>query len=166
MSIDKVILSMTQLNEVHLQLIDLGKEKQRAIIDNDSSSLTKLMTIENRLMKQMNEIERQREAHVNSFLQEKGIHSQLNLSVTELSRLVFDQNDKRVLLETREELLNNALKLKQQNELTTQLLEHALQFIDFSLNIIVGVDEDMIYQKPATSSPGPSNKINFFDAKA
>jgi len=165
-SIDKVILSMTQLNEVHLQLIDLGKEKQRAIIDNDSSNLTRLMTIENRLMKQLNEIERQREAHVNSFLQEKGIHSQLNLSVTELSRLVFDQNDKRLLLEIREELLNNALKLKQQNELTTQLLEHALQFIDFSLNIIVGVDEDMIYQKPATSSPGHSNKINFFDAKA
>lgn len=166
MSVQNVILAMTKLNDVHLEMIDVGKEKQQAIIDNDSSNLTRLMTIENRLLRQMNELEQQRVEQVNFFLQEKGIRSQLSLSVTELSRLVFDPDEKRELMQIRDSLLSNAMILKRQNELTTQLLEQSLHFIDFSLNIIVGVDEEMIYKKPTDTPPALSNKNNFFDAKA
>lgn len=65
MSVQNVILAMTKLNDVHLEMIDVGKEKQQAIIDNDSSNLTRLMTIENRLLRQMNELEQQRVEQVN-----------------------------------------------------------------------------------------------------
>lgn len=166
MSVQSVIQAMSNLNDVHLEMIDVGKEKQQAIIDNDSTNLTRLMTIENRLLRQMNELEQQRVEQVNIFLKEKGIRSQLSLSVTELSRLVFDPEEKQELMQIRDSLLSNAMILKKQNELTTQLLEQSLHFIDFSLNIIVGVDEEMIYKKPTDTPPGLSNKNNFFDAKA
>ncbi|MBO2944849.1 flagellar protein FlgN [Paenibacillus sp. F411] len=166
MSVGNVTAAMKKLNDVHLEMIAVGKEKQRAIIDNNSTNLTQLMSKENRLLRQMSELEQQRIEEVNSFLQDKGIRSQLNLSVTELVRLVFDSNEKEELMQVRDSLLNNALVLKRENELTTQLLEQSLHFIDFSLNIIVGVDNELIYKKPTDIPPSISNKNSFFDAKA
>lgn len=165
MSIHQIIGAMRQLENWHQELIELGKAKQKSIIENDSSSLTKLMSAENRLLKQITKTEELRVEAVAAFLKEKGIRSQLDLTVTELSRLVFDQNDKRDLLEERDQLLNSVAELKKQNEATQQLIEHSLHFIDFSLNLLVGVDEDMIYHKPSDAST-ISNKNSFFDAKA
>ncbi|MGG4554833.1 flagellar protein FlgN [Paenibacillus humicus] len=166
MSIHQVISTLKELNDIHVNLIEIGREKQRAIIENDSAVLTTLMTKENRLLKQMNDAETRRGEAVSSFLTEKGIRSQLNLTVSELVRLVFDQDEKRGLLEARDLLLDNALVLKKQNEHTKELLEQSLHFIDFSLNLILGVDEDLIYSKPTGNQPLLANRNNYFDTKA
>lgn len=164
MSIHQVINMMNRINDSHQELIELGKLKQKAIIQNDSTSLTKLMSAENRLLKQITEAETLRGEAVSDFLKDKGIRSQLDLTVTELSRLVFDPTEKQELLEIRDQLLHTAEELKKQNEATRQLIEQSLQFIDYSLNLIVGVDEDVIYHKP--SDAPVLSKNNFFDARA
>lgn len=166
MSVYQIISTLKELNEVHVQLLEIGKEKQQAIIKNDSLVLTTLMTKENRLLKKMDNIEVQRGEAVTSFLSEKGIRSQLNLTVSEISRLVFDPDEKRELLEIRDLLIDNIMQLKKQNEHTKELLEQSLHFIDFSLNLIFGVDEDMIYRKPTDQQLTLTNRNNYFDTKA
>lgn len=165
MSVQKIILAMKQLNKIHLDMLQTGQEKQRAIIANNTEALTKYMTMEARMLKNMNEAEEERAEAVNHFLIDKGIRSQLNLTVTELTRLVFDPDEKRELLTIRDELITNASELKKQNEATQQLLEQSLTFIDFSLNVLVGIDDEMVYQKP-TDTPTKLKKNNYFDAKA
>jgi len=167
LSAQQVISTLKELNDVHISLIEIGKVKQRAIIENDAVVLTTLMTKENRLLKQMNDAEARRGEAVSSFLRDKGIRSQLNLTVSELVRLVFDQDEKKELLEIRDLLTDNALILKKQNEHTKELLEQSLHFIDFSLNLILGVDEDLIYSKPTANQPSLANRSNnYFDTKA
>ncbi|MNO17862.1 FlgN protein [compost metagenome] len=165
MSIQQIISALKKANELHLQMLLVGGEKHRAIINNNTSELIKCMTEETRLLNQMNETEEQRVEAMSAYLKGKGIKSQLDLTVSELARLVFDQDEKIELLEVRNQLLNNASELKQQNQITKQLLEQSLNFIDFSLNLFVGVDDDLIYQNP-TNVPVKPNKNNFFDAKA
>ncbi|MGG3453246.1 flagellar protein FlgN [Paenibacillus rhizolycopersici] len=165
MSIQPIISAMKQVNELHMKLLEAGREKHRAIINNDTTELTKWMMGETRLLKHINEAEELRVEAMKAYLKEKGIRSQLNLTVAELARLVFDPDEKHELLEIRDQLLNNASELHKQNQLTQQLLDQSLSFIDFSLNLYVGVDDDLIYQNP-TSVPAKPNKNNFFDAKA
>jgi len=155
---------MEQLIELHESLINTANDKKRAIADNNIQLLTSLMTQENRLVKQIATTEQRRLDYVSIFLKEKGIRSQLNLTVTELSRLVFDNEDKQRLLDVKDRLLSSVHLLKKENKLVEQLLEQSLEFIDFSLNIIVGVDDDLIYQNPSQPLAG-YKKNNFFDSK-
>lgn len=165
MSVKLIISALKKMNDLYMRMLSVCRDKHRAIIDNNTSELVKCMAEETRLLNQINEAEEQRIEAMNAFLKEKGIKSQLNLTVSEIARLVFDPNEKAELLETRSQLLNNATELKNQNQLTQQLLEQSLSFIDFSLNLLVGVDDDLIYQNP-TNAPLKPTKNNFFDAKA
>ncbi|CAM2934244.1 flagellar protein FlgN [Paenibacillus sediminis] len=165
MSIQHVISTMERLTELHQQLFDSGEEKKQAIIKNDIEKLTQIMTQENRLLKQVAEVEKERVDAAYAFLHEKGIRSQLNLTVTELLRLVFNVEERFQLQDSQNRLLNVIHALKRQNEVNQQLIHHALEFIDFSLNVFVGAEDDLIYQNPAHQSSN-LKKNNFFDTRA
>ncbi|MGV2787260.1 flagellar protein FlgN, partial [Clostridium perfringens] len=90
MSARSIIEYMKRQDELHQQLIEAGKDKRQAILDNDVERLTAVMTKtkENRLLKQVAETEALRQGAADDFLREKGIRSQLQLTVTEMTRLV------------------------------------------------------------------------------
>lgn len=165
MSVQGVIAAMDELNELHLKLIAAADEKIQAIVANDVDGVTRQTNQESRLLRQIAEAERNRAEQIDAFLKEKGIRSQLNLNITEISRLVFDAQEKQQLLAMRDTLLATANTLRQKNETVKMLLEQSMEFIDFSLGVLIGDEDDMIYQNPSQQTSG-YKKITYFDAKA
>ena len=166
MSVSQVISAMEELNELHHHLMDAGLEKQQAILKNDMQYLTQIMTKETRLLKQVTESEARRIATVHIFLKEKGIRSQLNLTITEMTRLVFDQEEKQHLLDAQRRLSDTLLALKELNSTNKELIDQSLSFIDYSLNLIVSrPEDDMLYQNPGHQNSQRNQNSSFFDAR-
>ncbi|BCG61347.1 flagellar protein FlgN [Paenibacillus sp. URB8-2] len=165
MSLTTLIELLERLDENHLQMLDLAAAKKQAIMDNNIESLVDILSRESKLTKISAQLEEQREQSVFAFLQGVGIRSQLNLNLTELSRLVFDPEDKARLLHIQGQLADTLARLKKANELNQRLIEQSLAFIDYSLDLLVGrPNQEITYQPPSGRASSPS-RPGLFDAK-
>lgn len=154
------------MDALYRTMIDLGKEKQQAIMKNDMNALTKVMTQEARNLKKAAELDDEREQAAAAFLKEKGIRSQLNLTITEMTRLVFDWTEKQELQEAQLKLSDTLVELKHLNSINKDLVEQSLTFIDYSLNLFMSEPEDdMVYRNPMEPSPAQKPR-SFFDTRA
>ncbi|MCM3493482.1 flagellar protein FlgN [Paenibacillus sp. FSL K6-1566] len=166
MSARSIIDYMKRQDELHRQLIEAGNDKKQAIIANDVERLAAVMNRENRLLKQVAETEALRQGAAEDFLREKGIRSQLQLTVTEMTRLVFNPDEKTELLDVQRQLMDRLTELKELNQINRELIEQSLAFIDYSLNLLVSrPEDDMLYQNPNQPSPAGKGR-SMFDTRA
>ncbi|KOP66196.1 flagellar biosynthesis protein FlgN [Bacillus sp. FJAT-18019] len=157
---------LEKLNSVYRDMLELAELKRQAIIDNDVDSIIQLMTRENKGVKAIEQLEIQRQEMVNAFLQSRGIKSQLQLTMTELVRLVFDQDEKARLLQIQTRLSETLNDLKEKNNLNQQLMKQSLDFIDLSLDLLTGKPaQDITYQPPTKRSSGAGSP-GIFDTRA
>nr|WP_283657382.1 flagellar export chaperone FlgN [Paenibacillus sp. RC343] len=98
MPLERLIDVLEELRVSHQQLISLGEQKKDALISNRVEQLIAVMNQESKLSRYIEQLDEQRMQAAYAFLQERGIKSRLNLNITELSRLVFDLEDKQRLL--------------------------------------------------------------------
>ncbi len=135
-------------------------------MDNNVDALTKVMTKEARLIKKSSELDEEREQAAADFLKEKGIRSKLNLTITEMTRLVFDLTEKQDLQLAQRQLSDTLIELKHLNSINKDLLEQSLTFIDYSLNLFMSEPEDdMVYRNPMETAPAQKPR-SFFDTRA
>ena len=166
MSLLQVTHAMEQLVELHEQLINVGDAKKPAIMPNTISAITQCVSKEMQLVKKVAVADEARINGVYSFLQEKGIRSQLNLTITEITRLIFDLEEKNQLVALQTKLHDRLIQLKELNAVNKDLIEQSLTFIDYSMNLIVNQPEDhMIYHDPSKQKLDMPNR-NYFDTRA
>ncbi|NOU95083.1 flagellar protein FlgN [Paenibacillus sp. LMG 31456] len=166
MAFQALIQTMTALNEIHDTLFELAELKKQVLIRNDVEQLTQIVTKENKLVKQIGELDRQRIEVIGQFLIEKGYKPNPKVTVSDLTKIIFNIDDKKALLGLQKQLLGTIRKLRELNQLNQQLIEHSLSFIDYSLDLFVGPpDDDIIYQKPRQSSNG-NKRLGIFDTRA
>ncbi|WP_342563316.1 flagellar protein FlgN [Paenibacillus sp. FSL R7-0345] len=165
MALTRLLELLERLDETHLQMLDLAAVKKQTIMDNKVDGLIDIMNRESKLMKLIGQLEEQRAEAAFTFLQGVGIRSNLNLNLTELSRLVFDPEDKSRLQQIQQKLSGTLQQLKQANELNQKLIEQSLTFIDYSLDLLVGrPNQEFTYHHPADK--GYSNaRPGLFDAR-
>lgn len=165
MAISTLIELLERLDEVHLQMLDLAASKKQAIMDNKVEELIEIMNRESKYVKLIGQLEEQRAEAAHALLQQVGIRSPLNLNLTELSRLVFDPEEKQLLLGMQQKLSETLTKLKQANELNQKLIEQSLLFIDYSLDLLVGrPNQDITYHHPSDRS-NHNGRSGLFDAR-
>ncbi|OKP85571.1 MULTISPECIES: flagellar protein FlgN [Paenibacillus] len=156
---------LERLDEAHIQMLDLAAFKKQTIMDNKVDGLIDILNRESKLMKLIEQLEEQRAQAAYAFLQGVGIRSNLNLNLSELSRLVFDPEDKSRLLHIQQKLSGTLRRLKQANELNQKLIEQSLTFIDYSLDLLVGrPNQDFTYHHPSDKGSG-STRPGLFDAR-
>lgn len=166
MSVEQVFGVLQKMDDLYVKLIGLGGEKTTAIMENDVSALTKVMTTETKLLKKAAELEGEREEAVSAFLKEKGIRSQLNLTITEMGRLVFDVNEKQQLQDAQRKLTDTLIELKRLNAINKELIEQSLSFIDYSINLLTSEPEDeMLYRNPSGQQQAQKPR-SYFDTRA
>ncbi|AIQ49714.1 flagellar biosynthesis protein FlgN [Paenibacillus sp. FSL R7-0273] len=165
MALTRLFELLERLDETHLQMLDLAAVKKQAIMDNKVDGLIDIMNRESKLMKLIGQLEEKRGEAAYTFLQGVGIRSNLNLNLTELSRLVFDPEDKSRLQQIQHKLSDTLHRLKKANELNQKLIEQSLTFIDYSLDLLVGrPNQDFTYHHPADKGYN-SNRPGLFDAR-
>jgi len=165
MALNTLIELLERLDEVHQQMLELAVSKKQAIMDNKVDGLIDILNRESKLMKLTGQLEEQRAQAAYAFLQGVGIRSNLSLNLTELSRLVFDPEDKSRLLEIQRKLSGTLQSLKEANELNQKLIEQSLTFIDYSLDLLVGrPNQDITYHHPSDKG-GSISRPGLFDAR-
>lgn len=153
------------MEAVHERMLELGERKKTAIMKNDLDSVIAINTQESKLVKSIGALEQERSDAAFALMQEKGIKSKLNLTLSELARLVFDVEDKARLLGVQSRLAALLQKLKTLNELNQQLTEQSLTFINLSIDLMVGTPADSYtYTHPASAATGYRNP-GFFNAR-
>ncbi|SHE11366.1 FlgN protein [Chlamydia abortus] len=165
MAIKQLVHVLNKLNEVHALLLESGEQKKQALIRNDVASLNQLVHNENKLIKQVSQLEQQRAVVTNDFLLSKGYKLNDRITVTEIAKLIFNAEEKGILLEAQERLVNTLHQLKQLNEANQELVKQSLAFVEFSIDVMSGSEEDWSYQHPDQTA-SKIQRSGLFDTRA
>jgi flagellar biosynthesis/type III secretory pathway chaperone len=165
MAVADIVTVLNQMSELHEQLYVLGTQKKDALIANDVDTITQITQKETRLMKQIAELDKLRSNAVVYFLQEKGLRPQTNMTMSDLLKVVFKAEEKQQLSDAQSRLLAVLEQLKEQNERNRQLIEQSLAFINYSLDLVTGGDEDPVYHNPKADM-NRMKRTGYFDTRA
>nr|WP_272595607.1 flagellar protein FlgN [Paenibacillus apiarius] len=144
---------LNRMETVYQQLESIGEAKTRVIIQNDIKELVRMSNQESKWLKGLSALEEEREGVVHAFLQSKGIKSKLQLSLTEIMKLVFDAQERTEIMAVQERIAATLQRLKQVNDHNQTLIEQSLHFVEYQLNLFIDYSEqDMLYHRPEQSA--------------
>ena len=157
MSAQTIITVLEKLIKLHKSLNQLAEKKTTIIKEGDTDALTELLIDEQKHVKAITQIEKEREQAVLALMSGK------NATIDEVIEIA-ESTEADVLRHLKEELLTEIMKLKEQNELNQQLLITSLQFVNLSLDLLRPQDRNYNYDK--TNQEAPKNMKSMFDSKA
>jgi flagellar biosynthesis/type III secretory pathway chaperone len=117
------------------ELLGLALEKKDVIIKDDIEQLQKITNLENMVINQNNRLERQRNDLLASIAEVLGKRGQI-MDITALTEAMAGQAEQAPLREVGDRLREVLAKLKTANGTNRALIENALEYIDYSLNVI------------------------------
>lgn len=166
MALNRLLEVLEQMEMAHQRMLELGEEKKTAIMKNNVDRLIVINNQESKMVKVIGTLDQQRADAAYALMQEKGIKSKLNLTVTELARLVFDPEDKNRLLQIQARLARILQELKSLNEVNQQLTEQSLSFINLSIELFAGTPTDSYtYTHPASGYGAAQRNPGFFNTR-
>lgn len=166
MPIQRVIEQMRILNELHGRLLDIANRKKDALIVNAIDEINSLVNQEVKLVRQIAATDAERLEEIGLFLQGQGVIAD-SVTISDIVKLVFHADERRELLEQREQLLGTIGQLKGLNEVNQQLIEQSLAYLDYSLDVVSGGSEsDVVYQRSQGSPAFQAARRGLFDKKA
>lgn len=165
MSLHELRESLRLNEECYRELLDLAQQKKESIVNDRLNDLTLIMTKESRLLKKIAEAEQMRTQAILSFQQAAGLQREKPLTLTEVARIATNPEDKKDIRMRIERLSELTGKLKEMNELNQSLTRQALDFVELSLDLLMGVPDEAVYRIP-TQAPAPTGRKGAYDFKA
>ncbi|MEF3311401.1 flagellar protein FlgN [Paenibacillus sp. GYB004] len=146
---EAVLQSLDQLIEVHRLLLELSRHKREAIVHNDVERLMQMTQKENKWTKRVEQLDTERSEAVLAYMRSRNMYVTGAITVSTLSKIVTKLEEKEALVERQQELVRLIGEIKQENELNMQLVEQSLAYINYSIDVFVGSDnQDVVYQHP------------------
>jgi flagellar biosynthesis/type III secretory pathway chaperone len=158
--------SLRQTHQLYSELVELGLEKKDQVIHNRLNDLTQTLTKESKVLKRLADADEARVQAVLAFQREIGLPASPAMPLSELPRHVAKASDKATVEQLLKQISDKARELKRINDLNQSLIEHALDFVEYSLELLVGLPEEVVYQAPAQQTPAMKRSIGMFDTKA
>ncbi|MBM7690884.1 flagellar biosynthesis/type III secretory pathway chaperone [Peribacillus deserti] len=165
MSAQNIITAMEKLVKLHKSLYDLAEKKTQIIKTGDMDALNKIMIDEQKHVKAIGMIEREREQSVLEFLQRNN-SAELVPNLSSCIGLAED-SEKETLNDLKQSLVESVLKLKVANYLNQQLIYQSLQFINLSLDMVRPSPKAFNYEKPVQQKGQyQAGNRSYFNSKA
>lgn len=167
MSLEALLQTMAELNDVHNTLLDFAEQKKHALIHNEVDRLTQIVNKENKLLKRIGELDLQRVEATGAFLMEKGYKPNPRVTVSDLTKIIFNIEEKKALVGAQKQLMATIRKLRELNQFNQQLAEHSLKYINYSLDLLAGSsDDEVVYHKPHQQLNSSMKPNRLFDTRA
>lgn len=165
MSISNIIDTLQQQLKLYEQLLEMEVSKKPLILQNDIVQLNVVTQKEKLLTAQADGLEQNRLLQTARYIKDMGFRYRTGI-LSDLIKLVSNPSQKQQLMYLHETLTKVLLKLKQVNDLNQQLIQQSLDFINFSINLMIeDPNEDLVYQHPMNQAY--VNKRNtLFDSRA
>lgn len=167
--LEKEVASMIEILKKELQyykdLLALSNTKKTSIIEGKVAELDKIVKLEQNMIFDLGQLEKQREEEVNKLCQRLGI-SDRKASLTEITEKLTKED--RTALERIQAAMRKTLsELKAQNDLNGELIKQSLEYIDFSINILTssGMETGSLYGDVGSNEKSRAAKTRLFDTK-
>ena len=149
MTVNRIIETLRQQAELYEQLLAAEREKTDALVRGKVDQLNAVVQKERKLTRQAEELERLRLEETRGFFAEQGLPGGFVGRMSDLVRAVHAPGDKREILHLQERLSGLLRDLKKANEQNQQLARQALEFIHFSIDLMVeNPNEGLVYEHP------------------
>jgi len=163
-SVTPIIDSLENIIACYLRLIELGGAKKQILIENKVEQLTAIVNQENKVIKELERMEKQREDTVKRYLRDKGLRMRIPTTIQDLVQATVSMQDKQRLTSCGERLNEAAAKLQAANQENQDLLQQMMDYVQYSLDLLVP-DDEVTYRNPAAST-GSNKNARMFDTKA
>jgi flagellar biosynthesis/type III secretory pathway chaperone len=117
------------------ELLGLSLEKKEAIVKNEIEELQKITNLEQRIVSQNNKLEKKRMALTADIAEVLGKGSQ-EITLGELITLMDGQDEQASLKAVGNRIRDVMHKLGEANDLNNALIQNALDYVEYSLNVI------------------------------
>lgn len=164
--IQRLIAVLEKQCSIHQELLEWADRKREALIHNRVDEVSSIVNKESKLMRTVSECLREQQEATAAFFRTKGFQPTREVTVTELSRIVTEPKEKEALLQARDRLNGIIAELRKKNEVNQQLIEQSLAFINYSIDVMLGPDEEPTYRNPAAPDYGTPKRSGYFDSKA
>ena len=146
---DQLVEILTEQTERYEELLGLSLEKRDVIINNDVETLQKINHLENLVVSQNQRLEKKRQSVVSDMALVLGQHED-DLTLTKIIELMKGKEEQQPLIDARDRIKEIIDELREVNDQNGQLVQNALDYIEFSTNLI----RSSMGQQPATYYPG------------
>ena len=133
--ITNLIEILSEQTERHKELLGLSLEEKDAIVKNDIDNLQKLVSLKNIVISQNNKLEKKRLSLMADITEVLALKDK-DIDIKALSDLLEGKPEQAELVEAGRKLREVVVELKQVNDLNKELLENALDFVEYSLNAL------------------------------
>lgn len=165
-SFEQLIFHLKQLIFIYRALFTLADHKKQAIIKDDIDEVNKLTMQETKALKPVPELEAGVRQLITQLQRDLGFRPKLKMTVSELITMLVDPEQKQELTVLQNDIIAVSEKLKRANELNQQLIQQSLQYVNFSLDLLVGPeDEEFTYKRP-TLQPENQRRTGIYDTRA
>ncbi len=157
---DLINMLQDQFNNLQ-DLLGLSEEKKDVIVQNNLEQLQFITGLENTLISRNNKFEKA----INELMSDIAMVLNLDQSSVKLSTVstALNSPEKEQLNELTEKIILVATKLKEVNEQNRILIDHSLDYINFTVNLYSSASEqEPTYTSQNQTQPGASK---FFDFK-
>ncbi|MGG6433313.1 flagellar protein FlgN [Anoxybacillus sp. D401a] len=137
-----MIVLMEKLLKLHRGLLQLAKQKTEAIKKSDIGALQDMMNKEQTYVMAIRQLESERMRLLAHLREEE--------RTVRCYAKQLEETERATLLQLAGDLSETIAQLKQQNELNMQLLQQSLQFIHFTLDVIMPNEHDITYDPKRT----------------
>lgn len=165
---ETLIDNLQQQHDGYKEVVSLQDDKRNGIIQNDLDQVKAVTDIEHEVAGKLARLERERIQLV------KDIALVLNkqeddITLSRLAELLKgNQEEQERVLRLKDSILNLVQELKVKNAENTKLIQHALDYIDFTVNAVHGarnMPEGNGYTPGGVSVHAKGGGSNYFDAK-
>ena len=146
---DQLVEILDEQTKRYEELLGLSLEKRDVIINNDVETLQKINHLENLVISQNQKLEKKRQALVADMALVLG-QKENELTLTLMIELMEGKAEQSSLMEARDRIKSVLDELHEVNQQNGQLVQNALEYIEFSTNLM----RSSTGQQPATYFPG------------
>jgi flagellar biosynthesis/type III secretory pathway chaperone len=165
-TINAVLETLEKLIEIHQVLITLAKEKTHVLVKNQVDHLNSIMHKENKVIKQVEELDQLRVKDTAEYLLSRGYSPDPRVTISDLIKIIFNADQKKALSDVQQRLFSDMMELRKLNEVNQKLTEQSIAFITYSLDLFTqSPEQDAFYQNPHQQN-NISARNGMFDTRA
>lgn len=166
-----IIMSIGHLTEVlndlvliHEKTLDLSLRKTELIKAGEIDNLSKIIMDERKYLQQVTQLEQKRQQVTEVIYEKYGISSE-ERTISELLEHLEDESIGKQLEQSVVKLVENIVKLKQNEQLNNDLIQQSMQFVQLSLDMLQPSVQNINYDDRSTGKD-VARKQSVFDSKA
>lgn len=164
MSVQAVLETMRQQLELYGQLLETAEHKTPVLVANDIERLNAILTKERKLVQQAEELELRRIMLTNTYFSRLSLRLRSG-KLSDMIRTVNHPEEKQQLIVIQSELAARLAELQRRNDHNQQLIRQSLDFIEYSLELVVdSPGEDFTYRHPMNRL-GRGPRAGLFDTR-